>query len=192
MFDIEKYKYTEGKDWFRNSELRDLLVMHYPRFQHNTMLEIGSFEGLSSCFFADDFLDHKESSLTCVDPFDLSDETTPLTSTTKEIFTSNIHNTSNYSKTNTIETLSDDFFKSNVTKYNFIYIDGSHVPEDIARDMDNAWGCLQQGGIMWMDDYKGNQDITSAINEQIKKWNPDDLCIIHMGYQLALRKLTND
>lgn len=192
MFNIEDYNYTKGKDWFRNSELRHLLVMHYPRFQLNTMLEIGSFEGLSSCFFADDFLEHKDSTLTCVDPFDLSIEKTPVTSTTKEIFTSNIQNTSNYSKINTIESFSDEFFKTNVTKYNFIYIDGSHIPEDIVRDMDNAWKCLQQGGIMWMDDYKGNQDITSAINEQIKKWNQSDLCIIHMGYQLALRKLTND
>lgn len=192
MFDVKKYTYTPGTDWFHNSELRRLLVMHYPRFQLNTMLEIGSFEGLSSCFFADEFLEHKESTLTCVDPFDLSDKTSPLTSTTKEIFTSNIKNTSNYSKIDTIESFSDEFFKTNVTKYNFIYIDGSHIPEDIVRDMDNAWKCLQQGGIMWMDDYKGNQDITFAINEQIKKWNPSDLCIIHMGYQLALRKLTND
>ena len=43
---------------------------------------------------------------------------------------------------------SDNFFKLNNKKYNFIYIDGSHELEDIKNDLINADNHLLENGIL--------------------------------------------
>jgi hypothetical protein len=56
--------------------------------------------------------------------------------------------------------------------------------------MENSFKVLEKDGIMWMDDYKGGDGI------QIKKVMDLFLAkyygqyeLIHMGYQLAIKKL---
>ena len=64
---MSAYKYT--KTWFLASDIKSkLLNVIDPHIKHS-ILEIGCYEGLSSVFFADNLLDHPDSSLTCVDPF---------------------------------------------------------------------------------------------------------------------------
>ena len=46
-----------------------MLFQFLDKSTENKILEIGCFEGLSSVFFADNFIDNPNSSLTCVDPF---------------------------------------------------------------------------------------------------------------------------
>jgi predicted O-methyltransferase YrrM len=64
---MNKYKYSQR--WFLDSEILNNLVRFLDKSKENKMLEIGCFEGLSSVFFADNFLDNPNSRLTCVDPF---------------------------------------------------------------------------------------------------------------------------
>jgi predicted O-methyltransferase YrrM len=64
---MEKYKYSQI--WFLGSEIKNSLGNFLDKSKENKILEIGSFEGLSSVFFADNFLDNINSNLTCVDPF---------------------------------------------------------------------------------------------------------------------------
>jgi len=64
---MNNYKYSQ--QWFIGSEIKRVLSNFLDKSQENNMLEIGCFEGLSSVFFADNFLDNPNSSLTCVDPF---------------------------------------------------------------------------------------------------------------------------
>ena len=61
------YKYTQS--WFLNCELRHNIEKFCDKSAKNRILEIGCFEGLSSVFFADTFIDDPNSSLICVDPF---------------------------------------------------------------------------------------------------------------------------
>ena len=61
------YKYT--KTWFMHCDLRYHLVKFLDKSNENNILEIGCYEGLTSVFFADNFIDNLKSSLTCVDPF---------------------------------------------------------------------------------------------------------------------------
>jgi predicted O-methyltransferase YrrM len=63
------YKYSQNYAWFLGTEIRYNLSKYLDKSTPNKMLEIGCFEGLSSVFFADNFLEHPNSSLTCVDPF---------------------------------------------------------------------------------------------------------------------------
>jgi len=64
---MNNYKYT--KEWFLYSEIKTKLHLFIDKQKENKILEIGCFEGLSSVFFADNFLDNINSSLTCIDPF---------------------------------------------------------------------------------------------------------------------------
>ena len=172
--------------WFMVSEIRLNIFNFVNTSMPMRILEIGSYEGMSSCFFSDMCLNTDGSRLTCVDPFDLSDCNTPMDITVEELFLSNIKNSTNYNKVKIYKEYSDTFFEKNTETYNFIYIDGSHVPEQIVRDMDNAYKCLETNGIMWMDDYRGNTNITSAIDEWIKNNRVE---IIWTGYQIAIRTL---
>ena len=70
------YKYTSGCDWFHRSEIK--ILFENPDLKsgldklvdsQNNILEIGCFEGLSSVFFADNLINHQNSTLICVDPF---------------------------------------------------------------------------------------------------------------------------
>ena len=185
---MEKYSYTHG--WFLNSEIRHNLMKFVNPFEKHTILEIGSYEGLSSCFLIDNFLHHSNSTLTCVDPFDLADSTTPLTSSTKRTFLLNLSRSKYPEKVSFENTYSNDFFKRNETFFDIIYIDGSHLPVDILFDMNNADKYLLQGGIMWMDDYLGGSDTTIKDTMDIfLNENKDRYTVIHSGYQLGLRKL---
>jgi len=64
---MNNYKYSQR--WFINSEIQKNLIIFLDKSKQNNILEIGCFEGLSSVFFADNFLDNPKSSLKCIDPF---------------------------------------------------------------------------------------------------------------------------
>ena len=161
--------------------------------KENNMLEIGSFEGLSSVFFADNFLDAKNSSLTCVDPFlniTNNDHSNFLQNNEEKNFDYNISKCKNSDKVIVYKITSDKFFETNKKTYNFIYIDGCHMPDYIKRDMENSFNVLEKNGIMWMDDYRGGDgiQIKNTMDDFLKKYiGKYDL--IHTGYQLAIKKL---
>ena len=184
------YKYTQT--WFLNSELKNRIFEFLNPVVVNHILEIGCYEGLSSVFFADNFIHHPDSTLTCVDPFlhvEDNDHKELLKTNEEANFDYNLSVCQNSNKITIHKVTSDEFFKCNTRKYNFIYIDGCHIPSFIARDMVNAFAVLQDGGIMWMDDYKGGDGI--QIKSTMDKFLLDHeglYEVIHMGYQLAIRK----
>ena len=47
---------------------------------------------------------------------------------------------------------SDDFFAGNKRTFDLVFVDGDHSHEQSARDMDNALGCLNAGGVIVMHD----------------------------------------
>jgi len=182
------YKFTN--DWFKNSELRKELSSFLSPNGINRMLEIGSYEGASACFFSDDYLDHSESFLICVDPFATGDTTSPVSISTKDSFYSNIKLSKNTSKVVVKEQYSHNFFEDNHFLFNFIYIDGSHLPDDITKDFNNSLKVIKSGGIIWMDDYGGGSDGGIAMRAHVDALflaNSDKLDLIHKGYQIAFK-----
>lgn len=184
------YKYTHG--WFNQSEIKQRILQFVGIESKNTILEIGCFEGLSSVYFADNLLNHPESSLICVDPFLLIDNNDhkKLLNNVEDRFDYNISICKNSSKIIAKKITSDIFFETNDVKFNFIYIDGSHEPDYIKRDMMNAFNVLENGGIMWLDDYCGGEtmDIKNTMDNVLSKLD-GKFKIIHKGYQLAIKKL---
>jgi predicted O-methyltransferase YrrM len=176
-----------------DSEIKKRLDKYLDNTKENKLLEIGCYEGLSSVFFADNFIDHPNSHLTCVDPFmtiDTNDHKQFLQNNEEMNFDYNISICKNTDKITIHKTTSDLFFENNTDTYNFIYIDGCHEPEFIKRDMENAFRCLEKNGIMWMDDYGGGDgiQIKKTMNNFLQK-NVGQYTIIHMGYQLAIIKV---
>ena len=160
--------------------------------KENKILEIGCFEGLSSVFFADNFLDNPNSSLTCVDPFlsiNNNDHCVFLQNNEEMNFDFNISNCKNSDRITIHKITSDIFFENNNQTYNFIYIDGSHEVDFIKRDMENSFNILEKNGIMWMDDYGGGDGIKikNTMNTFLEKYE-GNYEVIHKGYQLAIKK----
>ena len=187
---MDKYKYT--KNWFNKTEIKQNILNYVTNNKVNNILEIGCYEGLSSVFFADNLLDHPESSLTCVDPFTTIEKNScsSMFKNKEENFDFNISICKNSNKISIRKIISDKFFETNDKYYNFIYIDGCHKPDFIVRDMKNSFKYLKKDGIMWMDDYKGGRGnkIKNAMDSFLKEYKGKYL-MLHKKYQLAIKKL---
>jgi beta-1,4-mannosyl-glycoprotein beta-1,4-N-acetylglucosaminyltransferase len=184
---MNNYKYTQT--WFLGSDSLDKFL---DKSTENKILEIGCFEGLSSVFFADNFLDNQKSSLTCVDPFltiNNNDHSQYLQNNEEMNFDFNISICENSDRIIKHKITSDKFFENNNQTYNFIYLDGCHEPDFIKRDMENAFNILDKNGIMWMDDYGGGDgiQIKNTMDKFLEKYN-EKYELINRGYQLAIRK----
>lgn len=185
------YEYTTT--WFFGSELRKRILEFVNPTCPIRILEIGCFEGMSACYFSDVLLDHADSTLTCVDPFDESDMITTVTKETETRFRKNIQHSRHFDKVHVFKMTSDAFFASNVHLYDFIYIDGSREPPQILKDLENSFQVLKTNGIVWMDDYMGGPENDRTIQRTIDSFvekNKAFLNIIHVGYQFAIQKLS--
>ena len=179
--------YKFNKNYFIKSDIQKNLHKYLDKKTNNFMLEIGTYEGLASIWFAKKYLSSIESHLDIVDPFISSDKTTEMLSDTEENF---IYNYSKIKSDNVsfYKMKSDNFFKLNNKKYNFIYIDGSHELEDIKNDLINADNHLLENGIIWCDDYgKKSLDCYIPIDSFYEE-NKDRYKIIFKNYQIAFRK----
>jgi hypothetical protein len=114
------------------------------------VLEIGSFEGRSTCWILENTTAH----VSCVDTWLGSDEhTDEMKKNLFEIFSQNI------------ETFRDRVtihrgFSGEILRglsldnlYDFIYVDGSHYSKDVLEDAVLSYRLLKVGGIMIFDDY---------------------------------------
>jgi hypothetical protein len=111
---MSNYKYSQT--WFIYSEIKQKLEVFCEKEKENNILEIGCFEGLSSVFFADNFIDNSKSKLTCVDPFlniDDNDHKIFLNNNEELNFDFNISVCKNSDKIIIHKITSDSFFEKN-------------------------------------------------------------------------------
>lgn len=132
------------------------------------ILEIGSFEGRSACWFSDNVLDHPQSDLICVDTFRGGDEHQKFLQTEhpdalneflgkvdlEATFWRNVMKSKNGTKVFSYKGESRHILGTLNGKFDLIYIDGSHHSEDALLDGVNAWHLLNEGGAMVFDDYQ--------------------------------------
>ena len=122
-----QYRYTYAKDWFYQSELHNFAEKFLKNHSNNPidLLEIGSFEGLSTTFLIDSFLYNPDSRITCIDPFMLYEENDHISLMAHqqvENFFYNISKSNFPEKVRYMGITSDEFFKFNNSKYHFIYL----------------------------------------------------------------------
>lgn len=121
------------------------------------VLEIGSFEGQSTCWMLNNLLTHPESEIFCVDPFTGSIEhNTNQTTGLFDRFCHNIKSTGNSDKVKVCQGTSEQILPKLLASgilFDFCYIDGSHCAADVLFDAVLAWKMLRPGGLIIFDDY---------------------------------------
>lgn len=194
---VKQEKYIFTNDWFEaqrpfhTSFLKDIDYRSNPFH----ILEIGSHEGRSSVFFSN-YLVNGGSTLTCIDPYKISDDTSPVLSNTMEIFLKNIRMTNESSKIIHIREYSSTatmklFLAGKL--FDYILIDGSHLREDVLMDSVIAFKLLKIGGILFWDDYSqninGGPGYPKDTIDSFIKCLSHKTEILHVGYHYVIKKL---
>lgn len=145
-------------DWFSKSipDINEFVIPHIKKTDSIKILEIGSYEGLSTLWFLDKFMPNLKKEIHCVDTWEGAEF----------IYQSpdDLENTFDYNLSNFIKSgvcvkhrgRSEDTLKnilSSGVKYDFIYIDGSHRPSDVMIDAVLSYLLLNDNGIIMFDDY---------------------------------------
>jgi len=197
---MSEYKFTQ--DWFNWApEVWTQLIPMLPA--RKKFLEIGSFEGRSTVWTVENMMEDG-GEIYCIDTWEGGEEHSKEDmSPAEDNFRHNRrllmdkyadrHIT--IDKGTSLECLAGWLIPSVVSKelFDFIYIDGSHVAKDVLTDACMAWPLLKREGLMVFDDYMwGNprdalhrpkiaiDAFTNIFGETVE--------IIHMGYQLVVRK----
>ncbi len=194
------YNFTNS--WFcpMITNLSKFLLEYKDKEYH--ILEIGCHEARSTTWFLDNILTHEKSTITCVDPYLTSDSTCPVTNQTYDLFQSNIEKCKYPTKMTHHKDLSGKVLPELIMKerkFDFIYVDGSHIAQHVLSDAINSWELLKKDGIMWFDDYLGGeQDALKnrpwelpniAIKAFLSCLNPEHFKVLVNEYQLSIRKL---
>jgi len=162
-----------SNDWFSShvpfwlSAIKDYDL----RDKHLKVLEIGSWEGLSSFFILSEI---PNAYLTCVDTWEGSVEHKSY-NFASEFNLLNIEKTFDgnmslfESRFTKFKGTSLSFFSnnSNSQKFDFIYVDGSHEFNDVLNDIFSSFQVLKIGGILVMDDYFWNFHDNSRLNSMV-------------------------
>lgn len=139
-------------------------------------LEIGSFEGKSSCWLMDNVLTKPDDHLFCCDTFAGSPEHDPMKVDYSGIFDRFMENVKPYgNRVTVLKGKSQDMVRElPLNFFDFVYIDGSHEAPDVLQDACISWGSLKVGGIMAFDDYFWSF-WSDRMHDRPDSPDPDDL-----------------
>jgi len=152
------------------------------------ILEIGSFEGYSVNIFNKIFT---QPEIYCVDPWIPYSEHPNLDfNQIEKNFDKNTVNL-NIKK---FKMFSSDFFKNNNKNFDLIYIDGSHMSDDVFFDAMESFKILNKNGILFFDDFFGhlifdnNQPIDGVVRF-LNTINTNSLKLIFINSQIGFLKI---
>lgn len=146
-------------------------------------LEIGSFEGRSTCWLLENILTAPDAVIHCVDPFP-----GPLL----QRFSENVAPWSEHIAVH--QGRSEDMLPSIPGPFDLVYIDGLHLAFNVIQDAVLTWNKLKVGGIMVFDDYLwGHPHLERSL---VPKDGVDAFLnvihgryeLVHIGLQVIIRK----
>jgi hypothetical protein len=178
-----------GQQYNFENHLSDLVDKPKLRF-----LQIGAYTGDASVWLLEHILTDKDSYLLDVDTWAGSDETEHSKIDFDKVYEYYKERMEPYPNVRSVRNDSDNFFRNNKTEFDFIYIDGDHTADQVARDAESAWQLLKSGGIMAFDDYRWGEDLKPeltpkpAINEFLEKYT-GEYELLSKDYQVWIRKL---
>jgi predicted O-methyltransferase YrrM len=194
---MSEYQFT--KDWFGWAPpVWEQLTPLLPNGVKRRFLEIGSFEGRSMAWIAENMMNPGDE-LFCIDTWEGGEEHGAENM-------GEVEKRFDYNRSIALTGLDIEIIKYKGTSthwlahaikeeeaLDFIYIDGSHIAKDVLTDACMAWPLLKPKGIMVFDDYVwGNpRDILHrpkvAIDAFVNIF-AEEVEVIHVGYQLVVRK----
>jgi predicted O-methyltransferase YrrM len=157
-------------------------------------LQIGVFTGNASVWLLENILTDPSSLLVDIDPWcgNLPHESNYNWDDIQEAYKE--QTASHSKKLQSHKAFSGDWLKANrEVKYDFIYIDGDHLPESVALDADLSWDLLKSGGILAFDDYEWDHPDGTDKNPKpaIDAWlakHENNIEIFRKGWQVWIRK----
>lgn len=180
-----KKSYVFTTDWFCGNEERFQRFLSPLADSRCSILEIGAFEGRSTCWLLDNIAAHPESTVTSIDPFPT------------DHFHGNVALSKNASKHKFYQGKSVDVMpRLNDSKFDFVYIDGSHTSFNVLADAVMTFEKTKVGGIMAFDDYEwtvGEPDGTTpkiAI-DVFRSVFCEKIALLEKGYQVWFRKIAS-
>lgn len=196
---MTEYKFT--KDWFNWAPevWNQLTPMLSGEAGKRNFLEIGSFEGRSSVWIAENMMQDGDH-LRCIDTWEGGEEHGEENmSEVEERFRANLVVATKklperlifQSKGTSVARLAQLQGK---TMFDFIYIDGSHIAKDVLTDACMAWPLLKPKGMMVFDDYLWTPNARDILHrpkvaiDAFVNIFAEEAEIIHIGYQLVVRK----
>jgi predicted O-methyltransferase YrrM len=179
-------KFTQ--DWF-SQNIPNFEFVKANLTDNKRILEIGSFEGRSTCWILENMLDDN-GHIYCLDSFKGGEEHVDLDLTSLiDVFHNNVLEVKKSNQTiTTIENMSYLGLSALVVeelKFDFIYVDGNHLAREVLTDACLAWKLLDSKGVILFDDYLGGMEVKQAVDAFIYAFKPK---VLFQNYQLAIIK----
>ena len=171
----DRAKYTFRHYWFDEVIRAEWEQLTQPlRCKKLQVLEIGAFEGASTTWILDNLMSHPESTLTSIDTFkggiEHQEASSYNISSLEARFRANVSKSLQKSKLTILKARSDDALVGLGVKgarFDFIYIDASHVAIDVLHDAVMSWRMLNVGGFMVFDDFTWKGYVEDCYNPRI-------------------------
>lgn len=191
---------TFTQDWFTrsiNSWTNHLKV--FKGKENVRFLEIGAFEGRATCWLLENILTADTARIVVIDTFEGSMESDAHLADTENLARRFWDNIEEYTKNKVYALIGESqFILRNLPmkeeRYDFIYVDGSHIAKDVLQDIVLAWPLLKQGGIFIMDDYNWtfyeDHKLTpkAAIDTFLDLYS-DEYKLLEKGLQVVVKKI---
>jgi predicted O-methyltransferase YrrM len=192
------YEFTNN--WFAHApEVWEHLIPMLPGTPgERSFLEIGSYEGRSAIWIAENMM-RGDDSLFCVDTWKGGEEHSGEDMLeVHHRFLRNMEKLENrknlywHSAQETSVMALGEMIQESYA-FHFIYIDGSHQAKDVLTDACMAWQLLAPGGLMVFDDYLWGdpRDVLHrpklAIDAFVNIF-AEDLTVLYVGHQLVIKR----
>lgn len=155
-------------NWFQTHEANwnRLLLPFIGKCQPIQILEIGSFEGRSTCWFLMNAMSHSASRITCVDTWDArGTNAVPGDECVFHRFKKNCQFTGKSERITIIRQDSKLCLPTlNDSSFDIIYVDGDHSPEGSYSDSINSFRLIKKGGLIIWDDYLWSESVRSGVD----------------------------
>ena len=196
----QKEGYQFSQDWFsRNLIIWQENLIAFQGKPELNILEIGSWEGRSTCWLLTNILTHPSSRITCIDTFEGGGGTELGTQDTKTSieakFDFNIALTASTAQVTKIVNKSRVALRElPFNSFDIIYIDGSHLACDVLEDTLLSWGLLKINGLIIFDDYDHvfpelpNQNTKIGIDAFMISFR-NKIQLIHQSHQIIIKKI---
>lgn len=174
----DRSRFTFRHRWFDECIRADWDRLTSPlRGKKLQILEIGCFEGASTTWILDNLMSHPGSTLTSIDTFKGGMEHQESENVSKydiasleDRFRANVAKCEQAGKLKVMRARSDDALvklRGRDARFDFIYIDASHVAIDVLHDAVMSWQMLNLHGKMVFDDFTWKGFMENCYNPRI-------------------------